>query len=427
MGATPDEEIRPRTPLDERLKAFMASEKAAGRAPAGASGGANPGLFEPSYGRRTQLTGSPQVMGVTPDDEIRPRTPPQVRLARNTADQAAAAGGNGGTGVAGRPGNNGGGGREDGNGQGGPGNQPETPERSIFYPIQPMQPRPTTQPRVMGDGLGPVRPRTPIQDRQRLWREEQAREAAAAGGTGNDGTDDSNAPPAETPFEPRQPEQPRPDTEPQILGVTATAAVRPRTPPGERDERRRQDTEAARAAAEAAAAQRAVDAEAATTPENPPDEPTGGAGGNGKNSEKPEDKFSTLFAPPAPRRHLGPDGRIPAHIANAPVMGRDPPPPRESRLQRKRRVAAEKAAMIQQLRDAGEDVDAILAQTEGVPDLTAFPLVSAPFAKRDCELMMCRRQMNKTLLKSMPRTRRTRRKNAFSWAWPRSLLRMMHR
>jgi hypothetical protein len=32
--------------------------------------------------------------------------------------------------------------------------------------------------------------------------------------------------------------------------------------------------------------------------------------------------------------------------------------------------------MIKQLEDEGRDVQAILAQTEGVPDLLAFPLVS---------------------------------------------------
>jgi hypothetical protein len=229
-----------------------------------------------------------------------------------------------------------------------------------------------------------------------------------------------------------RPEEPKPKKKPQVLGVADPNDVPPRTPRNERDER-----EATRLATEAA--QRAADAEASKTPKEPSDEPTGGTGGNSTppkaltdqgtppdpNKQKPE--FSKLFAPPAPRRFLGADGRIPAHIANAPVMGRDPPPPRESRLQRKRRVKAEKEAMIKQLEDEGRDVQAILAQTEGVPDLLAFPLVSAPFAKRDCELMMCRRQMNKMLLKTMPRIQKIKRKNASSWAWPPSRLRMMRR
>lgn len=396
MGAPgvggPNNPIPPRTPSPERQKKFWEDEKAAGRGPksptdpAGGVSPNTPSLFVAAYPRTTVRTGKSQVMGAEGDQEIRPRTPPAERLARFNAKQVAAADGNGN-------GDNEGAGNNSGN-EDGSNKQPEEPKKSIFYPIQTMQPKPTKTPRVMNDGLGPVPPRTPPQERSRLWAEEQARNAAAAGRSGSTSDSEPNPPPVDTPpgdiVEPNYPVQPEPTTRPQVSGADDRQDVRPSTPPHIREQRRLDAAAAERAAAEA-------EAEATKkTPEASPeasDEPTGGKGKAPKaptdegtppdpeEEKKKAKEFSKLFAPPAPRRHLGPDGRLPANIANAPVLG-DTPPPRETRLQRKRRIAAEMEAMKQELRSQGGDPDAVLAATEGTPDLTAFPLVRFPFIKR---------------------------------------------
>lgn len=106
-------------------------------------------LFEPAYPDTTVVHAAPQIMGAEDDVPIPPRTPTGERIRRYE--------------------------------------EANRPKKSVFYPMQPVMPKPTKKPRVMGDEKVPVSPRTPPQERAKRWANELA---AVAKGDGGDGGDD---------------------------------------------------------------------------------------------------------------------------------------------------------------------------------------------------------------------------------------------
>lgn len=304
-----------------------------------------PGLFEPTYPRKTVVHGTPQVNYATGSEPIRPRTPSEERRRQyeevhgiQGADVAAAP-------VKSR--------KQD--------EPPQERSKSVFYATEPTSPKSDERPKSRGaEHSAPVLTRTPSQGRD----DGRADKKAAAGGEDSGGNvDDDNrgrggdGSPSHT-LEQTYPEQAPQETEPHIHNITLREDAKLRTPSPERRQRSK-ETEAPEED-EKEGREKAAEEE------------------EGKRKTPQSAEFDGLFAKPTERRYLGPDGKVPESISKAPILG-GKPPPREKRKAKRERLAREFEEERQHARDRGIDPDAILAKTADVSRLLDYPIVSSPY------------------------------------------------